>query len=186
MKAEEKGIQNRQLLWYVMDVFSNWWKSGTSLPSLSSLPLPREKKEKEKSKEEKEKMLEELSEKYKKIDEIGKDKVEKVIIKWGLTEPEAFMAESALINLCNYPDSTLTNVVSGHASEAEKKNGIEFRNAEKTKARSVKAFLEDCCKELGLSFAGAPACGSEMAEKIEAMLEGELKAELKKMLGDLR
>lgn len=100
------------------------------------------------SKEEKEKMLEELSEKYKKIDEIGKDKVEKVIIKWGLTEPEAFMAESALINLCNYPDSTLTNVVSGHASEAEKKNGIEFGNADKTKARSVKAFLEDCCKEL--------------------------------------
>lgn len=100
------------------------------------------------SKEEKEKMLEELSEKYKKIDEIGKDKVEKVIIKWGLTEPEAFMAESALINLCNYPDNTLTNVVSGHASEAEKKNGIEFGNAEKTKARSVNAFLEDCCKEL--------------------------------------
>lgn len=100
------------------------------------------------SKEEKEKMLEELSEKYKKIDEIGKDKVEKVIIKWGLTEPEAFMAESALINLCNYPDKTLTNVVSGHASEAEKKNGTEFGNAEKTKARSVNDFLEDCCKEL--------------------------------------
>lgn len=100
------------------------------------------------SKEEKEKMLEELSEKYKKIDEIGKDKVEKVIIKWGLTEPEAFMAESALINLCNYPDNTLTNVVSGHASEAEKKNGIEFGNTDKTKARSVNAFLEDCCKEL--------------------------------------
>ena len=100
------------------------------------------------SKEEKEKMLEELSEKYKKIDVIGKDKVEKVIIKWGLTEPEAFMAESALINLCNYPDNTLTNVVSGHASEAEKKNGIEFGNTDKTKARSVNAFLEDCCKEL--------------------------------------
>ena len=31
-------------------------------------------------------------------------------------------------------------------------------------------YFEDCCKELGLSFAGAPACGSEMAEKIEAML----------------
>lgn len=108
-----------------------------------------EKIEKENvSKEEKEKMLEELSEKYKKIDVIGKDKVEKVIIKWGLTEPEAFMAESALINLCNYPDNTLTNVVSGHASEAEKKNGIEFGNTDKTKARSVNAFLEDCCKEL--------------------------------------
>ena len=50
VKAEEKGIQNRQLLWYVMDVFSNWWKSGTSLPSLSSLPLPREKREREKQK----------------------------------------------------------------------------------------------------------------------------------------
>ena len=50
VKAEEKGIQNRQLLWYVMDVFSNWWKSGTSLPSLSSLLLPREKREREKQK----------------------------------------------------------------------------------------------------------------------------------------
>lgn len=93
------------------------------------------------SKEEKEKMLEELSEKYKKIDEIEKNghKVEKVIVKWGLTEPEAFMAESALINLCNYPDSTLTNVVKGHASESEKGS-----RSKTTKAMNEEEFLKNC------------------------------------------
>ena len=44
-----------------------------------------------------------------------------VIIKFGLTEHEAFMAESALINLINFSkeDEELTNIVSGHASKTE-------------------------------------------------------------------
>ena len=61
-----------------------------------------------------------LSEKIKTIIK-SSGKVEKVIIKWGLTENEAFMCESALMNMYDYifPE-TLTNISNGHASNAEK------------------------------------------------------------------
>ena len=70
--------------------------------------------------QEREKLLLETSEKYKKIREIGNGNVKKVIVKWGLTEKEAFAAESALINLLNFPKKTLTNIQNGHASQKEK------------------------------------------------------------------
>lgn len=39
----------------------------------------------------------------------------RVVINWGMTEPEAFSAEAALINLMNYLSAdTLTNAVAGH------------------------------------------------------------------------
>ena len=43
------------------------------------------------------------------------NKIKKLIISYGLSEKEAFVAESSLINIMNYIDSqSLTNVVSGH------------------------------------------------------------------------
>lgn len=87
------------------------------------------------------KMYDDISEKYKKIDELGSNNVIKIIVKWGLTESEAFMAESALINaysLTNGRDS-LTNIVNGHMSEREKANV-----SCSTKARTLQEFLDDC------------------------------------------
>lgn len=41
--------------------------------------------------------------------------VRRLIVNWGLTESEAFIAEATLINLLNrMPDIQLTNEVSGH------------------------------------------------------------------------
>ena len=41
--------------------------------------------------------------------------VKRLIVNWGLSEKEAFIAEAALINLLNYvPDIQLTNEVAGH------------------------------------------------------------------------
>lgn len=109
------------------------------------------------SDEEKRKRLDEMSAKYKKIGEIkanGKT-VEKIIVKIGLTEYEAFMFESALINIFRMGnlkfDSTLesnagelTNIVNGHADAFEKLANIE------TKARSTTEFSEFCKKPLVL------------------------------------
>lgn len=69
--------------------------------------------------------------------------IEKYIIKWGLTENEAFMCESALINICDcfYPNR-LTNVINGHASEKEKRNKTHT-----TKAYEISEFLEKVCIE---------------------------------------
>ena len=70
--------------------------------------------------QERDKLLSETSEKYQKIRDIGNENVKLVIVKWGLTEKEAFAAESALINLLNFPKKTLTNIQNGHASQKEK------------------------------------------------------------------
>ena len=55
--------------------------------------------------------------KLQKIREIENEgaKVKRLIINWGLSEDEAFIAEATLINLLNYmPDVQLTNEVAGH------------------------------------------------------------------------
>ena len=101
------------------------------------------------SSNEKETLLNDLSEKHKKINEIKKRgfEVEKVIIKWGLTENEAFMAESALINFYNYPEVTLANIANGHASESEKENAEICFRSKATEAMNEMEFLENCCRE---------------------------------------
>lgn len=88
-----------------------------------------------------------LSEKYKKIESLGKDKIEKIIIKSGMTSMEAFMAEGALINLFqrdglsfSSSNCALTNIQKGHSSEGEKKQGII------SKARTIEEFYQECAK----------------------------------------
>ena len=85
----------------------------------------------------------EFSEKIQKLIE-KKDRVQCVIIKWGLSEKEAFMCESALINLLafarNVKIEALTNIVNGHASEAEKNSVADVA----TKARTLDQFLQEC------------------------------------------
>ena len=66
------------------------------------------------------------------------NKIKKLIISYGLSEKEAFVAESTLINIMNYIDSqSLTNVVSGHhtapvitAEDFEKIYGAEILSKE--------------------------------------------------------
>jgi hypothetical protein len=84
---------------------------------------------------------EDVSEKLRTIIKLGD--VECVIIKWGLSENEAYMCESALINLVNFPQIQLTNIVNGHASEEEKNSRSEI----KTKARTLEQFLRECAIE---------------------------------------
>ena len=96
----------------------------------------------------------EISEKHKKIRELNDNsiEVEKIIIKWGMTEDEAFMAESALINFLKIDNlkvskaQGLTNIQNGHMSKVEKDEGIP------TKARSVKEFYDECAiKSINIS-----------------------------------
>lgn len=52
--------------------------------------------------------------KIQEIEEAGLE-VKRLIVNWGLSEEEAFIAEATLINLLNYmPDIQLTNEVAGH------------------------------------------------------------------------
>ena len=95
--------------------------------------------------EERNRKIEELSEKYKRIHKLGSSKIEKVIIKWGMTNNEAFMAESALINIFrldgikfDIAKAPLTNIDNGHHSEGEAKSLCY------TKARTIEEFYNDC------------------------------------------
>lgn len=71
------------------------------------------------------------------------ESITKVIVKWGLTEDEAFMCESALINMYDYllktnqlkvDSKALKNKVNGHASKVE--GGI-------TQARTIADFIKN-------------------------------------------
>lgn len=90
-----------------------------------------------------------LEEKIKKINDIKErnGEVVKYIIKWGMTSKEAFMAESALINLLQIgglkfecKENKLTNKVKGHQSEGEKQTGL-------TTARTIEEFCEEFAKK---------------------------------------
>lgn len=91
--------------------------------------------------------LNDISDKHKKIREIGVGNVKKVILKYGLTEKEAFAAESALINLCqlqgiSYEEEQdrITNKANGHASQREKSSLLA-----KSMAMTVEDFYSNCC-----------------------------------------
>ena len=86
------------------------------------------------------------SEKIARINAVG-DALQHVIIKWGLTQHEAFMCESALINLLEFSKGAviekLTNKVDGHVSKAEKTSRAE----DKTKARTLEQFRDEVAIE---------------------------------------
>ncbi len=97
------------------------------------------------SEEEKNMRIRALSEKIQTILD-NKQQLIHVIIKWGLSEHEAFMCESSLINLLNFnlfegkKIKHLTNIVNGHASNAEKASVAD----QKTCARTLEQFLQEC------------------------------------------
>ncbi len=94
--------------------------------------------------DEKQQRINELAPKLRTILSLGNE-YKPVIIKWGLTQHEAFMCESSLINLWSFYDSThakkgLTNLVNGHASEREEASVADI----KTRARTAMQFLDEC------------------------------------------
>ena len=92
------------------------------------------------------KALATLSAKKQMIDRLG-DNISHIIIKSGLTEYEAFMCESSLINLLNlknlfYPnENELTNKVNGHSNKFEKEAKID------TAAETVEDYVRKYCKK---------------------------------------
>ncbi len=94
--------------------------------------------------EEKQRRINELAPKLKTILSAG-DEYKPVIVKWGLTQDEAYMCESSLINFwsfytCTHGKGGLTNIVNGHASKKERASVADV----KTKARSMAQFLDEC------------------------------------------
>lgn len=87
-----------------------------------------------------------LDSKKKKIKSLGNN-ISHIIIKSGLTEYEAFMCESSLINLLNlknlfYPnENELTNKVNGHSNKFEKEAKID------TAAETVEDYVRKYCKK---------------------------------------
>ncbi len=98
-------------------------------------------KKKQQVKDFRSKLENELSEKYKRIKDLGSGNVTKVIVKWGLTNDEAYMVESALINMYKFIDSKnpLTNIANGHMSKKEKENRYC-----KTEAQKIEDFETNC------------------------------------------
>ena len=81
-----------------------------------------------------------LTEKLARIEESkSKGTFDIVIIKYGLTKHEAFMAESAAINTIKLCGGDLTNIVNGHTSKMERTYGGT------TKPRTLHEILNDCC-----------------------------------------
>lgn len=91
--------------------------------------------------------METLKAKNKVISEIGKENVEKIIVKSGLTEYESFMCESALINIFRLESllfndaNLLTNKANGHSNQFEKKAEIE------TSAIPIEEYYNKYCKK---------------------------------------
>ncbi len=102
----------------------------------------------EKKEEAKKKLEESFSAKLKKLK--GCKKQPEFIIKWGLTEDEAFQCESALINICNYFSENnktkgifnLSNIQGGHRSPPEKNSRFPI-----TKMMSAQEYLDECAAE---------------------------------------
>lgn len=98
--------------------------------------------------EAKKKLEESFSAKLKKLKDCKKQP--EYIIKWGLTEDEAFQCESALINICNYFSENnktkgifnLSNIQGGHRSLPEKNSRLPI-----TKMMSAQEYLENCAVE---------------------------------------
>ncbi len=91
--------------------------------------------------DEKKEKKQQLTEKFKEIIRL-EDQIEHVIVKWGLLEYEAFMCESALINLWKFanPTSPLTNIVNGHANDKEKLKASESKVPYATRTYSDEEF----------------------------------------------
>lgn len=89
--------------------------------------------------------MEDISDKCNKINELlKKNSLKKYIIKWGLTEHEAFMVESALINAyrLTQQNEKLENIVNGHMSNREKMN-----LSKTTQAWELSDFEDKCAYE---------------------------------------
>ena len=91
--------------------------------------------------------LDDVSAKHHMINEIGEDHLAKIIIKTGLTEYEALMCESALINIfkldgLKFSDKDkLTNIINGHSNPFEKHAEV------KTEALPVEEYHKRYCKK---------------------------------------
>lgn len=91
----------------------------------------------------KDKLRKEITMKLKKIEDArSKDSFDIIIIKYGLTEHEAFMVESSVINAMKFCGIELTNIVNGHTSFKERETGAP------TKARFIAEMLKDCCPRI--------------------------------------